>query len=221
VDRAAAPAAAFEIASRETPALRIEGVDEAPPFLRFDWAKRPVESGEPIVVRATLLPSAPLGSVHGRFLLRTNVEPQALVAVEFAAQVFADIVPDPSPVPVGLVRIGEVARKSVQLRSRTSRPFRIASVTDPDAPSGVLALTSRPCQGTAALAPCQILDLALSPTREGTFGGTIRIAIEGEAEPIPLVYSGVAVAPGTEIKVLEAPPPLSPPSPSDAEGPRP
>jgi len=211
LDRTHGGKAQATLASREVERLRIEGVEGAPAFLQVSWIDPSGESDAPVQLAATLKPEAPQGLLTGTLHLRTNVPHQPLVPVQFVAQVFADVVPQENPLPLGAIRIGETGTKRVRLVSRSGRAFRIAGVSDSAGPASPLAVTVRTCDGAPAPSTCQELELRLAPLATGPISGTIEVQIAGESDRLPLRYNALAIRPDAVIHQIEVPPASPPP----------
>ena len=200
LDRARGGRAEIGLASREVDRLRILSVEEAPPFLQLSWSEPGGPEGQVDLV-ATLAPGAPQGLLAGSVRLRTNVPSQPLVAVQYVAQVFGDVVPSRNPVPLGAIRIGESAVAVVHFESRSGRLFSLA----PAAPEGAkspLELAFRDCAGAAPSAACRELEVRFTPLVPGPISGIIELRVAGDSAPLPLIYTGLAILPDTVIQQL-------------------
>ncbi len=197
VERGAGGSATAELASREVDRLELVEADGLPAGLTLTHERTGV-AGEALRLRARLAPGAPLGVLAGDLELRTNVPSQSLVVVPYRAVVFGDVVPSEHPLAFGLVRVGQTASREVRLESRGGRPFRVERLTDRD---GLATTRFEPCHGEGP-APCWRLTVAVTPTTAERFGGTLEAHLAGDPEPLPLVYSGVAIAPDTVVRDL-------------------
>lgn len=204
---------ALDLASREVERLEIRSVEGAPSFLEVSTAERSGESGEGIRLSVRLKPGAPIGPNAGSLILSTNVKNQPQVAVQFAAVIYGDIVPEHDPVSFGLVRVGEGYEARVSLTSRSGAPFEIESVVDPE---GRVAAESAPCPAAEASKPCRQLTLRGLALVAGPFGGTVTVRISGQDAPLPLRYAGLAASPNARIKTLD----FSALPPSEVDAPR-
>lgn len=201
LDRASGGRVEIELASREVDRLNILGVEAAPPYLQLSWSDASADGENPARLAATLAPGAPQGLLAGSVRLRTNVPSQPLVAVQYVAQVFGDVVPSRNPVPLGAIRIGESAVAVVRFESRSGRLFALA----PAAPEGAkspLELAFRDCAGAAPSAACRELEVRFTPLVPGPISGIIELSVAGDSAPLPLIYTGLAILPETVIQQL-------------------
>jgi hypothetical protein len=200
-DRSGAVTVEAELFSREVEALRVEGVVDAPPFLRVDASTRAGLHAEGVRIRATLdARRAPLGVTRGVIRLRTNVPGQPECPVAFRMRVVGDVVPGSDALNLGLIRLGEDATGEVTLTSRSGRAVEVTAIESPDVPVTTAVV---PCAGDKAGPACRVLRINHRPTQQGHFAGTISVRIAGLDGPLRVVLSGLVVSPQTRIKEID------------------
>lgn len=213
LDRQKGGTATATLASREVDRLELLEALDLPSFLQISWGAAPAAAGvesadeAPIEVRATMAPGAPQGPLGGKWTLRTTLPHQPLVPAQFTAQVYADVVPRENPVRLGAIRLGQVGVRTVQLSSRSGRPFAVSSAREATPVEGALSITSRSCEGGPAPSACQELELRLTPQAIGQVSGEITVQLTGDNEPFPLRYNALVIRPDAVIRQLEAPAP--------------
>ena len=221
-----APGGAVEtrIGSRLVPQLTVADVSGTPRFLTV--AALPGPDGT-VLLRGTVGKDAPLGLQTGTLRVRTNVPAHPELAVAYRLGVFEDVVPEASSLDLGNVRQGQAFAKKLRLRSRSGRPFDVASV---EGAGPGLTVTVGECAEPAPT--CRQLEIA------GTGGdlalglsGTLDVRLrDGRALAIP--YSGFVFKADTVMRdlgrldppagpakgVLPAPLPTPPPVPPPVTG---
>jgi hypothetical protein len=226
VTRGAAVEKTLEIASREVERLEVLRAEDVPGFLDVDTKERAGLAGENVVVRVRLSERPPLGLSTGRVVLWTNAPTQPRLELRYAAQVFADVEPEAHPLSFQLVRMGEPRTIDVRLRSRSGRAFQVKEAVDT---LGVVDVTSEPCGGGTGPSPCVVLHATAHVLGPLDLAGSLLVKIEGDAEVLPLAYSGMVINPQTRVQDLDAstlPSPArvgdaAPPGPSAAAAPSP
>ena len=171
---------------------------------RSDWAVTSVESSSPYVtatlgersepapgqVRYTLNvsldPSAPIGEVKDRLILRTNDGAGQTVPVLVNATVEPDIVVTPltdGAVQLGRLRPGQTMRKTVVLRGK--RPFELGEIVCTHY-EDVFKIAAVP--GTK---PVHVLPLTIvAPSEPGPLRETFEVSVAGRDEPIVFDVEG-------------------------------
>lgn len=194
------------LASRLVPQLTVADISGTPGFLTV--AALPGPDGT-VVLRATVAKDAPLGLQKGTLRVRTNVAAHPELAVAYRLGVFEDVVPEAPSLDLGGVRQGQPFAKKLALRSRSGRPFEVASV---EGAGPGLTATVGEC---AAPAPaCRQLELA------GTAGdpaerlaGTLDLRFrDGHRLSIP--YSGVVFKADAKVRDLGRVDGSTPPKPA-------
>jgi hypothetical protein len=198
----------FELASREIERLELAGAEDDLGLVDVAESGRTGSHGEGLRLRARLRPGAPEGWVSGTVRLRTNVAHQPALTLSWRAVVFGDVRPAENPVRLGLVELGQVASRRIELRSASGSPVMVTRLVA----EGPLAATSTDC-GPA----CAAVELQLGGAPPGPLAGQVVVHLD-RGGPITLRYSGVAVAPGTRIKrVVIDPDAETPPDATDPE----
>ena len=193
IDRERGSSLEIEVASREVPRLDTSDI-EAPPFLEVKVGA--AADGAGIRLRAGLLSGCPVGLNRGTIRVRTNVPTQPWLVVSYAYAAWGDVVPAEHPVSFGLVRMGEEARKEVELASRAGKSFEVAEATDPDGIVGV-EITADGKGGLARLVA------TVHPRALGPLDGTLLVWLGGEAEPLPISYRAIVMAPETSVREID------------------
>lgn len=76
-------------------------------------------------VEVTLAPAAPVGRLTDNVSIRTTDPREAVVFCPITATVVGDLKLDPTVLPFGIVRPGEAFKGTVQIASRSNKPFKI------------------------------------------------------------------------------------------------
>ncbi|WP_325372495.1 hypothetical protein [Dokdonella sp.] len=176
--------------------LDVAGIAHKPHWLSVIVVPR-ASSDDPqsVQLRAVVLPTAALGELAGRVVIRTNVPEQPTVAIGVRAQVYGEVSAMPPVVSFGAVARGAPAVQEVTLRALDARPLTIARVTQQGED---LTFASISC-GAACVRLRMALDTArgrLLPRRDAV------VWLEGREDPVAIPYSGLVVGPDTQVRSL-------------------
>ena len=160
------------------PDWAITGVESASEHVTATLGERmAVAGGVRYQLSVRLDEKAPIGSVDGRVLLRTNDPGGAAVPVLVSATVEPDIVVTPARVPLGSLRPGQRKTVSVVLRGR--RPFEIDGFACTEHEG---AFTTPTLAGTKRI---HIIPLTVTaPDESGEMEETFEVSVAGRDEPI-------------------------------------
>jgi hypothetical protein len=206
------------IASRLVPRLAVDDVSGTPGFLTV--AALPGPEGT-VLLRATVAKDAPLGLQRGTLRVRTNVAAQPELALPYELAIFEDVQPEAPSLDLGTVRQGQPFARKMSLRSRSGRPFEVASVTGPEvtATVGACADPAPGCRqlevtgtgGDPAGGLSGALDLRLRDARGFTIPFT-GVLVRADARVRDLGQIGAASpAPAASRPPAPTPPPVPPP----------
>lgn len=222
LDGETAPGGVVEtrVESRLVPRLTVVDVSSVPAFLTV--AAQPGPEGS-VRLRATVARGAPLGLQTGALRVRTNVAEQPELVVPYRLAVFDDVVPDAPSLDLGAVRRGEPFAKTLALRSRSGRPFDVASV---DVAGAALTATTEDC--VDASPACRQLRLSgTGGDPQAGLAGILGVRLR-DGRTIAVPYSGVALAADAAVRDLgrldaptpraAAPSPTPPPVPPPVTG---
>jgi len=171
------------LTSVEAPDFRLTKVLDAPTWLNA----RIGDDGHALL--ASVRRGADWGTHSGFVKLQTNNATQKEAWVEVKGDVHGTIVPAFNPLDLGLLHMGDNNTFRIPLRSKTDRPFEVASAKLDGAVGEAKAV---PCQPAAA--DCRWLEVKIADAQgKGFIKGTVRVTFRQEKAALNIDVRGFLV----------------------------